>query len=95
VTHVPTVLELVQLGLAKEVVRMVPAGKSKKMRRDVTWWISPEGHEVLGAAMRDNAAAALARGEGDWVQPPSRGLPALAELADEEDTGFETGPAGP
>jgi len=92
VTHVPTVLELVELGLAKEVVRMVPAGKTgKKFRREVTHWISPEGHALLGERMRENAEAAIARGEGDWVQPPSSGI--LLDLAPAEVENLMTGPA--
>ncbi|WKW87103.1 hypothetical protein SEA_NICOLE72_66 [Microbacterium phage Nicole72] len=60
--HVPTCEELVRMGLARAVT--VPKVGTKYL-------ISDEGHALMGAAMRANAQEAIARGEGDWVRPPS------------------------
>lgn len=62
--RVPTADELVGMGFA-ERDRMVPKGSLSRIK------VSDEGHALMGAAMRRNAQAALARGEGHWEQPPS------------------------
>lgn len=60
---VPTASGLIRMGLARES-HLFGGGK-----RIV---VSPEGHALMGAALRQNALEALAAGKGDWVQPPSR-----------------------
>lgn len=61
---VPSVADLITLGLA-HADRATPKGGMSRVH------VSDEGHALMGAAMRRNAEAALARGEGDWRQPPS------------------------
>lgn len=36
------------------------------------WRVTDAGHAEMGRVMRHNADVRRARGEGDWVQPPSR-----------------------
>jgi hypothetical protein len=60
---VPTVVELVHLGLAHPLP--VPKGGT------VTYRVSDEGHRLMGEAMRANALAAIADGTAAWTQPPS------------------------
>lgn len=64
---VPTASDLARRGLAR--VLTAPKGDSAGVFR-----VSDEGHAEMGAAMRENALAALARGEGNWTQPPSNGV---------------------
>jgi hypothetical protein len=64
--HVPTVPELVAMGLAKPVM-------STKKGLASTYTVSPEGHALLGEIMRGNAEAAIRRGDGEWTRPPSSG----------------------
>lgn len=60
---VPTAYGLIKMGLAREVHVF---GGGRRIH------VSPEGHALMGAALRQNALEALAAGKGDWVQPPSR-----------------------
>jgi hypothetical protein len=74
--HVPTAPELVALGLAHEESETRKLGNGQK--RTTTWIVvHDEGHRLMGEVMHRNAQAALARGEGDWVRPPSRDIPGL------------------
>jgi len=52
------------MGLARAVT--VPKVGTKYV-------VSDEGHALMGEVMRRNAQEAIARGDGDWVQPPSAG----------------------
>lgn len=61
---VPTASGLIRMGLARES-HLFGGGK-----RIV---VSPEGHALMGAALRQNAVEALAAGKGNWTQPPSSG----------------------
>ncbi|QGJ92735.1 hypothetical protein QDA04_gp65 [Microbacterium phage Megan] len=60
--HVPTCEELVRMGLARAVT--VPKVGTK-------YEVSDKGHALMGEVMRRNAQEAIARGDGDWVRPPS------------------------
>lgn len=73
--HVPTVPELAAMGAEYAVATdRVNDGtaKSPKMRA-TRWRVMDAGHALMGAAMRRNGLEARARGDGDWVQPPSAG----------------------
>lgn len=78
--EVPTTEQLVEMGLATKVTRMVPIAPKRgarkpakpRYRADNYFRISDEGHALVGEIMAERAAAAIARGEGDWVQPPGR-----------------------
>lgn len=61
---VPTAAGLIRMGLARES-HLFGGGK-----RIV---VSPEGHALMGAALKQNALEALAAGKGNWTQPPSSG----------------------
>ena len=56
------------MGLAQEVE--VSTGKKSTAK---VYRISEEGQKLIYDAMRYNARAAIARGEGEWTQPPSSG----------------------
>lgn len=43
------------------------------IRPDGKYHVTPEGHALLGEAQRKKAAERIARGDGDWIQPPSSG----------------------
>ncbi len=63
---VPTVPELAKMGAEfAEAIDWTKDGKATK------WRVHPAGHRLMGEAMRQNAEEAVARGDGDWVQPPS------------------------
>jgi len=63
--HVPTAEELVVMKLAhKRVTRIGRTSRSYYV-------ISNEGYRLIREAMARNAQRAIARGDGDWVQPPS------------------------
>jgi hypothetical protein len=66
--HVPSVVELVGMGLAKPMSRTKDGDAS-------TFSISPAGHALLGEIMRSNALEARAAGSADWVRPPNSGNP--------------------
>jgi hypothetical protein len=74
--HVPTVPELQQMGEEYAVpLTWVNDGTAKHPKmRATSWRVTDKGHALMGEAMRANAQAAIARGEGDWQQPPSRRL---------------------
>jgi hypothetical protein len=56
------------MGLAREVVvRTGKKGTAKIFR------ISDEGYKLIREAMAENAAEAIARGEGNWTRPPNSG----------------------
>jgi hypothetical protein len=71
--EVPTVAQLYAQGrhLAYPVA-FRKADKKSDPPVPTKWAITPEGHKLLGDIMRENAEEALARGDGDWQQPPSR-----------------------
>jgi len=76
VRHVPTVAELVHLGLAR------PAAIVKGQAQ--AFVISDAGHALMGEAMRANALEAIARGDGSWTPPtPTMTVP-LSALIDRE-----------
>lgn len=61
---VPTASGLIRMGLARESHLF---GGGKRIA------VSPEGHALMGAALKQNAVEALAAGKGNWTQPPSSG----------------------
>lgn len=65
--RVPTVREL-----QREDEKLVKAIKWDKDGVPTMFRVTDEGHALLGKIMRWNATIAVARGEGDWVRPPSR-----------------------
>jgi hypothetical protein len=69
---VPTVVELAAQG--RHLAYLVTGSKKGEVSR---YHVTAEGHALMGAAMRENAEAAIASGETAWVQPPSRDIPAL------------------
>jgi hypothetical protein len=70
--HVPTVRELAERNDGSAVATKWDAdGKA------TAWRVFDKGHAVMGAAMRENALAAIARGEGNWTRPPSREIGGL------------------
>jgi len=75
--RVPTVAELYAMGRHLAYPATYTAdGKPS------TWFITDAGHAVMGDAMRENALEAVASGAANWVQPPSRRLPALTKLVE-------------
>ena len=66
VRHVPTCPELVAMGLATEIYRGKKGGEQK------FYAISDAGYRLLKSAMKENAEEAIASGETEWRQPPSR-----------------------
>jgi len=77
--HVPTVRELAEMGKEYAFPTDWAKGKAKREKPIPTrWHVTALGHALMGAAMRRNAEEAIARGEGDWVRPPSsRPLPGV------------------
>lgn len=71
--HVPSLPELYAMdpSLAKPI-EWVKGDKKGEMKPS-KWTTTPAGHAYLGAIMRRNAERAIARGEGNWVQPPNSG----------------------
>ena len=61
---VPTAYGLVSMGLARNITVL---GGGARIQ------VSPEGHALMGAALRQNALEALAAGKGNWTTPPSSG----------------------
>lgn len=72
---VPTIRELAERrdGSA-EVTHWVNEGTQKNPRMVPSRFrLLDKGNAILRDAMRHNAQVRLARGDGDWVQPPSSG----------------------
>jgi hypothetical protein len=71
--HVPTVAELAERNDGSaEVTRWVNKGTAKSPKMVPSEWrLLDKGYAILGEAMRHNALVGIARGEGNWVQPPS------------------------
>lgn len=67
---VPTIGELA--ALSREFA--VATDWNKKME-PTKWRLTDAGNRYLGEIMRRNALERLARGDGDWVRPPSSGKP--------------------
>lgn len=71
--HVPTVRELAAVGRDYAYATDWRKGERKNDPKIPTrWHVTVEGHAVMGEAMRANALEVIARGEGEWVRPPSR-----------------------
>jgi hypothetical protein len=70
---VPTVAELAARNDGSAVVtHWVNEGTEKNPKMVPSRWrLLDKGYAILGEAMRTNALAAIARGEGNWQQPPS------------------------
>lgn len=71
--QVPTVAELAERkdGSA-EVTAWVNDGTAKNPKmRPSQWRLLDKGYAILGELMRANALEAIARGDGEWVEPPS------------------------
>lgn len=73
--HVPTVVELAEMGEEFVVATdWVNDGTAKRPKwRATRWHVTPAGHAMMGAVMQRNALAAIAHGDGEWHQPPSSG----------------------
>lgn len=67
----PSVLEIGGVPTAAGLAKM--GRRLAYIRADNKMHITPEGHAVMGVALRKNAEARIARGEGDWVRPKSSG----------------------
>jgi hypothetical protein len=85
---VPTVADLVAMGKDFAFATDWTAdGKASK------WHITDKGHALIGAAMRQRALAAIARGEGNWHQPPSTFAPVAAAEAENLELGAAVRPS--
>lgn len=73
--HVPTAAELVAKGRDYAVATGWTKGTKKEPAKPTHVRILPKGHALLGEIMARNAAAAVARGEGDWYPDPPHSRP--------------------
>lgn len=73
---VPTAEALFNMGREyAEATAWVGGKKKSDPMRPTAFRITDKGHALLGEIMRRNAAAAIARGEGDWHPDPPHTRP--------------------